>query len=228
MFRERWIKTNASQTSRSRYSHEMPDLISTLSIDLYILKSSLSRLANQEKLHVADETITDANPTVTETNAAEPVGEKPKTRAPRKKAAPGSKKSGAASTAGATRIAAKPAKAAKTASKAEPAATPPVEHKRNKYTPAQRASILASIEKATKGGKTTLKAALQQTEVSEQTYYNWKNAAAKKAPAPSAGPSSDDLSSLVALEAENLKLRQELAAKLRAENEELRRRLGRT
>ncbi|KAB2673830.1 transposase, partial [Brucella tritici] len=119
-------------------------------------------------------------------------------------------------------------KAAKAASKAEPTTTPLVENKRNKYTPAQRASILASIEKATKGGKTTLKAALQQTEVSEQTYYNWKNAAAKKAPAPSAGSSSDDLSTLVALEAENLKLRQELAAKLRAENEELRRRLGRT
>lgn len=169
---------------------------------------------------MADETITDANPTVTQTNAAEPVGDKPSTRAPRKKTAPGSKKSGAASAPAATRIAPKPAKAA-------PIATPPAEHKRNKYTPAQRASILASIEKAIKGGKTTLKAALQQTEVSEQTYYNWKNAA-KKAPAPSAGSPSDDLSSLVALEAENLKLRQELAAKLRAENEELRRRLGRT
>ena len=44
----------------------------------------------------------------------------------------------------------------------------------------------------------------------------------------STGSSSDDLSSLVALEAENLKLPKELAAKLRAENEELRRRLGRT
>ncbi|KAB2669739.1 transposase, partial [Brucella tritici] len=119
-------------------------------------------------------------------------------------------------------------KAAKAASKAEPTTTPLVENKRNKYTPAQRASILASIEKATKDGKTTLKAALQQTKVSEQTYYNWKNAAAKTAPGPSTGSSSDDLSSLVSLEAENLKLRQELAAKLRAENEELRRRLGRT
>ncbi|HHV69661.1 MAG TPA: transcriptional regulator, partial [Ochrobactrum intermedium] len=38
--------------------------------------------------------------------------------------------------------------------------------------------------------------------------------------------SADDLATLVALEAENLKLRKELAAKLRAENEELRRRLG--
>ncbi|KAB2785430.1 transposase [Brucella anthropi] len=177
---------------------------------------------------MADETIAAVNETPVEVRTAEPVGITKKTRAPRKKAEPRPAKAAAAPTAKTTRAASKPVKAAKAASKAEPAATPPVESKRNRYTPAQRASILASIEKATKGGKTTLKAALQETEVSEQTYYNWKNAAAKKAPAPSAGSSSDDLSSLVALEAENLKLRQELAAKLRAENEELRRRLGLT
>jgi putative transposase len=97
-----------------------------------------------------------------------------------------------------------------------------------KYTPAERASILASVEKATKGGKTTLKAALQHAEVSEQTYYNWKNAAGKTAApaAAKASPTSDDLKALVALEAENLKLRKELAAKLRSENTELRKRLG--
>ncbi len=177
---------------------------------------------------MADETIAAVNETPVEVRTAEPVGATKKTRAPRKKAEPRPAKAATAPTAKTTRAASKPVKAAKAASKAEPAATPPVESKRNRYTPAQRASILASIEKATKGGKTTLKAALQETEVSEQTYYNWKNAAAKKAPAPSAGSSSDDLSSLVALEAENLKLRQELAAKLRAENEELRRRLGLT
>jgi len=92
------------------------------------------------------------------------------------------------------------------------------------------ALILASVEKATKSGKTTLKAALQQLEVSEQTYYNWKNAAGKTAPAAAKAKTtagaSDDLKALIALEAENLKLRKELAAKLRAENEELRRRLG--
>ncbi|WP_245414804.1 transposase [Brucella oryzae] len=116
----------------------------------------------------------------------------------------------------------------KAAAKTEAASPSPAARKRTTYTPVQRASILASIEKATKDGKTTLKAALQQAEVSEQTYYNWKNAAAKIAPRPSTGwSSSDDFSTLAALEAENLKLRQELAAKLRAENEELRRRLGR-
>ncbi|KAB2766064.1 transposase [Brucella anthropi] len=177
---------------------------------------------------MADETIAAINETPVEVKTAEPVDATKKTRAPRKKAEPRPAKAAAAPAAKTTRAASRPEKAAKAASKAEPAATPPVEHKRNKYTPAQRASILASIEKATKGGKTTLKAALQQAEVSEQTYYNWKNAAAKTAPGPSTGSSSDDLSSLVALEAENLKLRQELAAKLHAENEELRRRLGRT
>ncbi|MDQ4682341.1 transposase, partial [Stenotrophomonas maltophilia group sp. RNC7] len=116
------------------------------------------------------------------------------------------------------------ARTSKAKARTEPAS--PTARKRITYTPAQRTSILTSIEKATKGGKTTLKAALQQAGVSEQTYYNWKNAAAKTVPEPSARSSGDDLATLVALEAENLKLRQELAAKLRAENEELRRRLG--
>ncbi|MEN5249940.1 transposase [Ochrobactrum sp. J50] len=177
---------------------------------------------------MADETIAALNETPVEVRTAEPVGITKKARAPRKKAEPRPAKAAAAPAAKATRAASGPVKAAEAASKAAPAATPSVESKRNKYTPAQRASILASIEKATKDGKTTLKAALQQSKVSEQTYYNWKNAATKKASVPAAGASSDDLSSLVALEAENLKLRQELAAKLRAENEELRRRLGRT
>ncbi|WLF99745.1 MULTISPECIES: transposase [Brucella] len=177
---------------------------------------------------MADETIAAVNETPVEARTAEPVDIPKTARAPRKKAEPRPAKAAAAPAAKTTRAASGPVKAAKVASKAAPAATPPVESKRNKYTPAQRASILASIEKATKDGKTTLKAALQQSKVSEQTYYNWKNAATKKASAPAAGSSSDDLSSLVALEAENLKLRQELAAKLRAENEELRRRLGRT
>ncbi|MEJ5020838.1 transposase [Ochrobactrum vermis] len=177
---------------------------------------------------MADETITDAKPTVTETKAAEPVGNKQKSRAPRKKAAPKSAKTGAASASTATKVGANPAKSPKATVKAEPVAAQPTERKRNKYTPAQRASILAAVEKATKGGKNTLKAALQQVEVSEQTYYNWKNAAGTTAAAPSKVSSSDDLATLVALEAENLKLRKELAAKLRTENEELRKRLGKT
>ncbi len=98
---------------------------------------------------------------------------------------------------------------------------------RKRYSPAERAAILASVEKATENGKTTLKTVLQQAGVSEQTYYNWKNAAGKVATPTAAKPSADDdLKALVALEAENLKLRKQLAAKLRAENAELRKRLG--
>ncbi|MDR6433440.1 transposase [Brucella pseudogrignonensis] len=136
----------------------------------------------------------------------------------------------------------KSVKPRKTAAKAAPVAEEKTTAKRKKYTPEQRASIMSSIEAATKNGKQTLKAALQQAEVSEQTYYNWKNAAEKVAPtsAPKSTPKSapkpaskavktasgDDLASLVSLEAENNKLRKELATKLREENAELRRRLG--
>lgn len=168
---------------------------------------------------MADEPITDANPAITETNAAEPIGDKSKTRSPRKKTE-------TASAPAATKVGVRSKKTPPAAAKSEDAATKSTDRKRSKYTPAQRASILASVEKATKGGKTTLKAALQQAEVSEQTYYNWKNAAARKTSVPSPRPSDDDLATLVALEAENLKLRKELASKLRAENEELRKRLG--
>ncbi|WP_371836184.1 transposase [Ochrobactrum sp. Q0168] len=97
---------------------------------------------------------------------------------------------------------------------------------RKRYSPDERDAILASVEKATENGKTTLKAALQQAGVSEQTYYNWRNAATKGASAATKPSDGDDLKTLVALEAENLKLRKELAAKLRAENAELRKRLG--
>ena len=172
---------------------------------------------------MADETIVEAN----ETAAAEPVSAKPKTRAPRKKAEP---KAASAKPAAKATKAPKAAKAASAPKAAKVVATvaAPAGRQVKRYTPAERASILASVEKATKGGKTTLKAALQHAEVSEQTYYNWKNAAGKTAApaAAKASPTSDDLKALVALEAENLKLRKELAAKLRSENTELRKRLG--
>ncbi|MBB5704567.1 putative transposase [Ochrobactrum daejeonense] len=170
---------------------------------------------------MADETIAAVNETPVVVKAAEPVGATKKTRAPRKKAEPKPVKAAVPA-----------AKATKVAAKTAPIAAEPATRTVKKYTPAQRASILAAVEKRTKGGKTTLKAALQQLEVSEQTYYNWKNAAGKTAPvaakAKTTAGASDDLKTLITLEAENLKLRKELAAKLRAENEELRRRLGRT
>lgn len=176
---------------------------------------------------MADEPITDTDATVTESNAAEPGGGKPKTRAPRRKSVPKEEKTESDVAPNAAKVGRGSTKTSTIAAKSEDdIGTRSSNRKRSKYTPAQRASILASIEKATRGGKTTLKAALQQANVSEQTYYNWKNAAVKQPSVPAAGSSADDLATLVALEAENLKLRKELAAKLRAENEELRRRLG--
>jgi len=169
---------------------------------------------------MADETIPDTNSTVTEIKNAEPIVDKPKTRATRKTGVSKTKKAEAKPATIAPKVATKSVKASN-ADKAEPAV-----NKRKKYTPAQRASILASIEKTIKDGTTTLKSALQQTEVSEQTYYNWKNAVAKASSTPASKTASDDLTTLVALEAENLKLRKELAEKLRAENAELRKRLG--
>ncbi len=120
---------------------------------------------------MADETIAAVNETPVVVKAAEPVGATKKTRAPRKKAEPKPVKAAVPA-----------AKATKVAAKTAPIAAEPATRTVKKYTPAQRASILAAVEKRTKGGKTTLKAALQQLEVSEQTYYNWKNAAGKTAP----------------------------------------------
>ncbi len=179
---------------------------------------------------MADETIAAVNETPVEVRATEPVGDAKKARAPRKKVAPKPLKAAVAPATKTTRAASKPVKATKAAANTAPVAAEPATRTVKKYTPAQRASILAAVEKTTKSGKTTLKAALQQLEVSEQTYYNWKNAAGKTAPvaakAKTTTGASDDLKALITLEAENLKLRKELAAKLRAENEELRRRLG--
>lgn len=168
-------------------------------------------------------TDTDTNTTATEPQDSQLVNNTPKTRVKQNKPVSKTKVTESVSASTASKRSAKPAKAPEKSVVVE---QKPAKNKRNTYTPAQRASLLASIEKATRGGTTTLKAALQQAEVSEQTYYNWKNAAAKTSPKPSTKAPTDDLSTLVALEAENIKLRKELAEKLRAENAELRKRLG--
>jgi putative transposase len=61
----------------------------------------------------------------------------------------------------------------------------------------------------------------------DQAYYQWKKAA-KPADNVAAAPADqiDDLAEFIELEAENARLRKMLAEKLRAENAELRRRLG--
>jgi len=170
---------------------------------------------------MADEPIADVNQTPTDPKANDAAVTKPKARTPRNKADAKPAKVNASS-------GLKPAQSSKItakASKASSVATDASTRKVKKYTPAERSAILASIEKATKDGKTTVKAALQQANVGEQTYYNWKNAAEKTRPTATSS-AGDDLTTLVALEAENISLRKELAAKLRAENAELRKRLG--
>lgn len=76
----------------------------------------------------------------------------------------------------------------------------------------------------------TLKEAVQAAGISDQTYYLWKKAV-KPAIETQAEPvredvSVEDLDELAELEAENIRLRVQLAKKLKQENAELRRRLG--
>ncbi|WP_341538104.1 transposase, partial [Sinorhizobium medicae] len=66
--------------------------------------------------------------------------------------------------------------------------------------------------------------------ISEQTYYHWKGAGKpgeqKAGNSTKSLPVGDELADLVQLEEENQRLRKRLAEKLRAENAELRKRLG--
>ncbi|PST20654.1 transcriptional regulator [Mesorhizobium plurifarium] len=91
--------------------------------------------------------------------------------------------------------------------------------KARKYTEAERAEKLSLIKGLLSAGKSTLKDALKQVGITEQTYYNWRKAAEPVSQA-------DDLKDLVELEKENKRLRKLLADRLRAENAELRKRLG--
>ncbi|RWB62461.1 MAG: transcriptional regulator [Mesorhizobium sp.] len=104
-----------------------------------------------------------------------------------------------------------------TASRAEEAPAATVRTVRKIHSEKERAQKLAQIEKSI-NGSATLKSAVKQAGISEQTYYHWKKAAA-----PSNG---DDLKDLVALEEENKRLKSLLAERLRKENAELKRKLG--
>ncbi len=88
-----------------------------------------------------------------------------------------------------------------------------------KYSEDERTEKLTLIKSLLSAGKSTLKDALKQVGITEQTYYNWKKAAEPVS-------QIDDLKDLVELEEENKRLRKILADRLRAENAELRKRLG--
>ena len=106
---------------------------------------------------------------------------------------------------------------------AEPAAVPSGTSSngratRKVYSEKERAQKLYQIEKSIgRGG--SIKSSVGQAGISEQTYYQWKKAAAPKL-------ESGDLKDLVALEEENTRLKRLLAERLRKENAELKRKLG--
>ncbi|NTG38924.1 transcriptional regulator [Agrobacterium rhizogenes] len=91
----------------------------------------------------------------------------------------------------------------------------------------ERTEKLRLIEMRVTAGAAWLKDAIKSVGISEQTYYNWKRALKpvdqeNKQPVPV----GDEFADLVQLEGENHRLRKILAEKLRAENAELRKRLG--
>ncbi|NGO56275.1 transposase [Mesorhizobium camelthorni] len=107
---------------------------------------------------------------------------------------------------------------AHTASQAEEAPAAAARTGRKIYSEKERAQKRAQIEKSISGGA-TLKSAVKQAGISEQTYYQWKKAAAPAS-------DGDDLKDLVALEEENKRLKSLLAERLRKDNAELKRKLG--
>lgn len=89
---------------------------------------------------------------------------------------------------------------------------------RRAYSQQERTQKLGQIEKSVGRGE-TLRSAIKQAGISEQTYYHWKKAAESAVPA-------GDLKDLLALEEENERLKKLLAERLRKENADLRKKLG--
>jgi len=111
----------------------------------------------------------------------------------------------------------------------EPAQSKTSAAKRRGYSEQEKSKKLRLIEtQVGEGG--TLKDAIKSAGISEQTYYHWKGAAKPAEPkgtkSTKPNPAGDELADLVQLEEENQRLRKQLAEKLRAENAELRKRLG--
>nr|WMD00053.1 transposase [Aminobacter niigataensis] len=104
------------------------------------------------------------------------------------------------------------------ASKAVDTQRAPARAKRKTYSENERAQLLAKIQKAI-GVGVSIKAAVGEAGISEQTYYQWKRATETVAPAA-------DLNDLLALEEENKQLKKQLAERLRHENAELKKKLG--
>ncbi|WDZ81963.1 transposase (plasmid) [Ensifer adhaerens] len=106
------------------------------------------------------------------------------------------------------------------------ASTENVTATKTRFGAEEKQAKLAFIE-AQVAGASTLKDAVKSAGISEQTYYNWKNSV-KPDRKPSGGSlsASDGFAELVEIEAENQRLRKLLAERLRAENADLRKKLG--
>lgn len=109
-------------------------------------------------------------------------------------------------------------KAAKPVTRAAEAPPAAVRTGRKVHSKEERAQKLGQIEKSVGQGG-SLKSAVRQAGISEQTYYQWRKAAEPAAPA-------GDLKDLLALEEENERLKKLLAERLRKENDELKKKLG--
>jgi putative transposase len=96
--------------------------------------------------------------------------------------------------------------------------SPTVRTARKIYSEKERSQKLGEIKKQIGRGE-SIKAAVQTAGISQQTYSQWKKAAAQTTP-------SDGLKDLVKLEEENARLKTLLADRLRKENADLRKKLG--
>lgn len=118
-------------------------------------------------------------------------------------------------------------KAPRRQNEASEPAQPKTAAKPRRYSEHERNEKLQLIGTQVGEGKSTLKEAIKGAGISEQTYYQWKRTAkplAQKAETPL--PATVEFADLIELEEENQRLRKVLAEKLRAENTELRKRLG--
>ncbi|KGE00275.1 hypothetical protein JL39_09595 [Rhizobium sp. YS-1r] len=117
---------------------------------------------------------------------------------------------------------------AKRAAAEKPAAkSAPVKPKTRGLSDQEKLAKVEQIEALVSGGA-TLKDAVNDVGISDQTYYQWKKATAKSvAETPATSEAMDDeLAEFIRLEEENRRLRNLLSEKLRNENAELRKRLG--
>ncbi len=110
------------------------------------------------------------------------------------------------------------AKSGKPAPSAEAVVSPAVRAARKIYSEAKRAQKLGQIEKQTGRGE-SIKAAVKNAGISEQTYYQWKKVAGKES-------QSGELKDLVKIEEENVRLKKLLSDRLRKEIAELKKKLG--